>query len=142
MIKYKKLHDLAQTPTRGSEYASGFDLRSVENAIIQPSQGAVLNTGLGFEVAIGWDGSVEPRSKIGSKKKILITAKVIDSDYRKSVMVALFNAGDEPFDVRVGDKIAQLVFRPVFTGELKEVAELSDTGRGGNGINCSEMRIK
>ena len=57
-------------------------------------------------------------------------------------MIALLNSGEQPFEVRVGDKIAQLLIQAVRMDGLEEVAELSDTTRGNAGINSTEMRIK
>jgi len=141
MLKFKKLNKYAKNPSRGSEQAAGLDLCSVENANIPPGKSATLKTGLSFEIERGLVGLILPRSKLGAKKQIQVLAGVIDSDYRGEVMIALLNSGDKTFEVRTGDKIAQLLIQPVFT-TCTEVEELSDTGRGAEGINCAEMRIK
>ena len=142
MIKFKKLNDLAKTPARGSDYAAGLDLCSTDNAIIPPGKSATLKTGLSFEINDGLVGLIWPRSKLGAKKQIQVLAGVIDSDYRGEIMIALLNSGEQPFEVQVGDKIAQLLIQDIRMDFLSEVQELSDTTRGNAGINSTEMRIK
>ena len=142
MIKFKKLNDLAKTPVRGSDYAAGLDLCSVDNAIIPSGKSATLKTGLSFEIDEGLVGLIWPRSKLGAKKQIQVLAGCVDSDYRGEIMIALLNSGGKPFEVRVGDKIAQLLIQAVRMDGLEEVTELSDTTRGSAGINSTEMRIK
>lgn len=142
MIKFKKLNDLAKTPVRGSDYAAGLDLCSTDSAIIPSGKSATLKTGLSFEIDDGLVGLIWPRSKLGAKKQIQVLAGVIDSDYRGEIMIALLNSGEQPFEVRAGDKIAQLLIQAVRMDGLEEVAELSDTTRGNAGINSTEMRIK
>ena len=142
MIKFKRINDLAKTPSRGSDYAAGLDLCSVDSAIIQPGKSATLKTGLSFEIDEGLVGLIWPRSKLGAKKQIQVLAGCVDSDYRGEIMIALLNSGEYPFEVRVGDKIAQLLIQSVNMTPLIEVTELSDTTRGSDGINSTEMRIK
>lgn len=141
-MKFKKLHCDAKTPTRGSSFAAGFDLCTIENANIAPGESATLRTGLAFVIEHGNVGLVWPRSKLGAKKQIQVLAGVIDSDYRGEVMIALLNSGKDTLEVRNGDKIAQMLIQRVFYGALVECDELDDTERGVNGINSTEMRLR
>lgn len=141
-MKYKKLHEDARTPTRGSEFAAGFDLCTIENADIAPGESAILKTGLAFSIEDGYVGLVWPRSKLGAKKQIQVLAGCIDSDYRGEVMIALLNSGSDTLEVRKGDKIAQLLIQQVFIGSLTECENLEDTARGNAGINSTEMRLR
>ena len=142
MIKVKKLDDNAVIPTRGSCNAAGLDLYSVENAIILPGISATLKTGLAISVGDGNVGLIWPRSKLGAKLNIQVLAGVVDSDYRGEVMIALLNSGDKPFEVKRGDRIAQLIVQQCGMSEPVEVQQLDDTERGIDGINSNEMRLK
>lgn len=142
MLKYKKLHEDAKAPIRGSQFASGFDLSSIEDADIPPGKSAILGTGLAMEIKSGCVGLIWPRSKLGAKKQIQVLAGVVDSDYRGEVMIALLNSGDKTLEVRKGDKIAQMIIQVSFAGVAIECDQLSDAERGSKGINCDEMRIR
>ena len=142
MLKYKKLHEDAKAPIRGSQFASGFDLSSIEDADIPPGKSAILGTGLAMEIKNGCVGLIWPRSKLGAKKQIQVLAGVVDSDYRGEVMIALLNSGDKTLEVRKGDKIAQMLIQVSFIGVSIECDQLSNAERGSKGINCDEMRIR
>jgi dUTP pyrophosphatase len=141
-MNFKKLHQDAKEPTRGSEFAAGLDLCTIENADIASGKSAILKTGLAFAIESGYVGLVWPRSKLGAKKQIQVLAGCIDSDYRGEVMIALLNSGSDTLEVRKGDKIAQLLIQQVFVGSLTECENLDDTGRGNAGINSTEMRLR
>lgn len=141
-MQYKKLHEDAQAPTRGSEYAAGLDLCTIEDADIPPGKSAILKTGLAFEIDFGFAGLIWPRSKLGAKKQIQVLAGVVDSDYRGEVMIALLNSGDETLELRKGDKVAQMVIQAIWAHGLVEVDSLPETDRGAEGINSLEMRLK
>jgi len=134
--------------------SSGMDLRAAvtEDAVIAPGASALISAGIKVAVPPGYEAQVRPRSGLALRHGITVlnTPGTIDSDYRGPVMVILFNAGREPFTVRRGDRIAQMVIAPVCRGELKEVTALDDTersaggfghtGGGGEGINHREHR--
>ena len=84
----------------------------------------------------GYEAQVRPRSGLALRHGIVVpnAPGTIDSDYRGPVMVILFNAGREPFTIRRGDRIAQMVIAPVCRAELKEVAALADTERSAGGF--------
>jgi dUTP pyrophosphatase len=140
-MQIQKIHPHAVTPTRGTSEAAGLDLSCVESVIILPGQSALLPTGLRVAIQQGWVGLIWPRSKLGAKKRIQVLAGVVDSDYRGEVMIALLNSGEEPLEIRRGDKVAQLILQPVSLCDVVEVEHLDETGRGKRGINCSELRL-
>ncbi len=142
MIKFKRLHEDAKTPVRGSTFSSGLDIASIENVVIPPGASATIKTGLAFEISRGKTGFIWPRSKLGAKLQIQVLAGVIDSDYRGEVMVALLNSGKQDFEVFKGDKIAQLLIQDTPRYNPIEVEELSETDRGKKGINSTEMRVR
>lgn len=126
-------------PARATEHAAGLDVVAAEGVILAP--GARHAVGTGFAVAIphGYEVQVRPRSGLALKHGItcLNTPGTIDSDYRGEVKVILANLGSEPFEVRRGERIAQLVPAPVLKAAFVEVGSLSETGRGAGGFGST-----
>ena len=83
------------------------------------------------------DGRIAPRSGLASKHMIDTGAGVIDADYRGQVKVLLFNHGEKDFEVKEGDRIAQLVLERIYTPEVKEVEELEESVRGAGGFGST-----
>lgn len=100
---------------------------------------ALVPTGLFFEIPEGYEIQVRPRSGLAIKNGVtcLNTPGTIDSDYRGEVKVILYNAGQEPFTVNSGDRIAQLVVAPVVQGLFKPADSLSGTERGAGGFGST-----
>ena len=140
-IKFKKLNDLAQIPTRGSEYAAGYDLyAATESTIwIQPHSTIKVGTGLAFELPENTFGAIFARSGLATKKG-LRPANCIggcDADYRGEYIVAIHNDSFEPKCIEPGARIAQLILMPFITMEFKESDELSETVRGAGGFGLT-----
>lgn len=137
-VRWKKLRPSAQPPRYMTAGAAGMDLASAADEPIQlpPGGRAAIPTGLAFAIPPGYEGQVRPRSGLARKHGITLpnAPGTIDSDYRGEVMVLLLNAGPEPFVVRPGDRVAQLVIAPVITARLSEASELDDTTRGDGGF--------
>ncbi|HSL99309.1 MAG TPA: dUTP diphosphatase [Candidatus Limnocylindria bacterium] len=118
--------------------ASGMDLRAdIEGEIIIPPLGrALIPTGISVAIPPGVEGQVRPRSGLAIRSGItcLNSPGTIDSDYRGEICVVLANLGDEPFSVRRGYRIAQLVFTPVVRATWREVESLDPTPRGEGGF--------
>lgn len=100
---------------------------------------ALIPTGLCFELPVGFEGQVRPRSGLALKHGITVlnSPGTIDADYRGEVSVLLINLGDAPFQVTRGMRIAQLVVAPVTRGEFEERDTLSDTSRGAGGYGST-----
>lgn len=141
-MKFKKLSEHAKAPVRGSEYAAGLDLFTIESADILPKQRALLKTGLAVEIPADYVALIWPRSKLAVKKGIDVLAGVVDSDYRGEVMISLLNTSDQKVEIRRGDKVAQMIIQRCILIEPVEVDQLSETERGSNGVNSSEMRLR
>jgi len=96
-------------------------------------------SGLSFEIPEGYEGQVRPRSGLALKHGISVpnTPGTIDSDYRGELKVILINYGDQPFPIRRGDRIAQLVPAAVTQAEFDEVEELCETERGAGGFGST-----
>src|ERR1019366_4355871 len=111
-VKVKKLHELAQIPSYGTEHAAGFDISSIEQVVIQPGQTLKVRTGLSFEIEPGYYMDIRPRSGLSSKTQIRLSNApgVIDSDYRGEVMFILDNLMGkfpEPYTIKIGEKLGQ-----------------------------------
>lgn len=141
VIRYKVLNELAKVPTRGSEYAAGYDLYAATDIEyhIFPHTTQLIKTGLAFELPDGHFGAIFARSGLASKKGLRPAncVGVVDSDYRGEVMVALHNDSDHIMDVAAGERIAQLVLMPYVNITFEEVKELEDTIRGEGGFGST-----
>jgi dUTP pyrophosphatase len=126
-------------PRYASEDAAGLDVTAAEELTLQPGQRHVVATGFAIEIPRGYEVQVRPRSGLAFKNGItcLNTPGTIDSDYRGEVKVILVNLGQEPFEVRRGERIAQLVPAPVLRADFVEVGELGDTARGAGGFGST-----
>ncbi|KAH6660138.1 putative Deoxyuridine 5'-triphosphate nucleotidohydrolase [Truncatella angustata] len=133
----KKLSDKARLPTRGSAFAAGYDLYAAKDTVI-PKRGKVLvDTDIAIAVPAGTYGRIAPRSGLASKHFIDTGAGVIDADYRGQVKVLLFNHNEADFEVKEGDRVAQLIIERIYTPEVVEVAELEESVRGAGGFGST-----
>jgi dUTP pyrophosphatase len=125
-------------PSRATAGSSGYDLRAaVEgDVVIEPGDRRLIPTGFSIAVPDGYEAQVRPRSGLALSHGVVLpnAPGTIDADYRGELKVIVMNAGREPFTVRRGDRIAQLVIGPVVAADWHEVAELSETGRGAGGF--------
>ncbi len=126
-----------QPPSAMTDGAAGFDLRAAvsEDVTIRPGRVQLVPTGIRLEIPSGYEGQVRPRSGLALRHGIgvLNSPGTIDSDYRGEVQVILINLGPAPFQVRRGERIAQLVFARVERPRL-EIRRLRETGRGPGGF--------
>lgn len=124
--------DRATLPTRGSVLAAGYDIYAAEDAVV-PGQGqGLVATDISVIVPEGTYGRVAPRSGLTVKHGISTGAGVIDADYRGEVKVALFNHSKKDFEIKKGDRIAQLVLEKIVMAEVKQITQeqLTTTVRG------------
>ena len=140
-INVKRLNDLAKLPTRGSEYAAGYDLYAATNynIEIQPHTTVKIGTGLSFELPQGTFAAIFPRSGIATKRGLRPAncVGVCDSDYRGEYIVAIHNDTDQIQHIEPGERIAQMILLPFYSMNFNEVNELSDTNRGKGGFGNS-----
>lgn len=135
-IKYLKAHPDAREPTRGSQYAAGLDLYSVETVNLEPWSTTRINTGVIMEIPHLHYGRIAERSGL-ALKGIAIGGGVVDSDYRGEIAVILRNMTDKVFEIKLGDKIAQIIIEPYSYHGLKLVESLSETERDRRGFGSS-----
>lgn len=142
-IKIQKLYEDAEIPTYGSALSAGMDLYAHlgehEMLLIKPHETIKVGTGIAVEPPVGYFGAIFARSGLATKQGLRPAncVGVCDWDYRGEYIVALHNDSEEEREVRNGDRIAQLVFLPYITGEIKVVDELSDTERGDGGFGST-----
>lgn len=136
MLKVKKLSPDAVLPTVAHPGEDiGYDLYSAED-ITLPARGAAgVHTGIAIEFVPTAGGIVKTRSGM-AKKRLICNAGVIDAGYRGEIIVLMENLADEPYAIRKGDKIAQLLEHPFLAGEVVE-EELSEATRGAKGFGSS-----
>ncbi|HPO12780.1 MAG TPA: dUTP diphosphatase [Candidatus Hydrogenedentes bacterium] len=125
-------------PAYETEHASGMDLRAAvtEPITLAPGDRVLVPTGLRMALPPGIEAQVRPRSGLAIKHGISMvnTPGTIDADYRGEIRVILINLGHEPFVVRRGDRIAQLVIAPVLRTTWNLVNSLESTARGDGGF--------
>ncbi len=140
-INVKKLNKLAKLPTRGSEYAAGYDLyAAIENPIhILPHSTVKVGTGLSFELPQRTFAAIFARSGIAAKQGLRPAncVGVCDSDYRGEYIVAIHNDSEEVQTIVSQERIAQMILLPYIEMSFNEVDELSDTKRGDGGFGAS-----
>jgi dUTP pyrophosphatase len=126
-------------PARASEHAAGLDVVAAEDVTLAPGERHAVATGFAVAIPHGYEVQVRPRSGLALKHGItcLNTPGTIDSDYRGEVKVILANLGSEPFEVRRGERIAQLVPAAVLHADFAEVTQLSETNRGAGGFGST-----
>jgi len=126
-------------PSYATDGAAGLDVVAAEDVTIPPGERHAVATGFAIAIPSGYEVQVRPRSGLALKHGItcLNTPGTIDEDYRGEVKVILANFGAEPFVVRRGERIAQLVPAPVLKTGFREVDTLGDTHRGAGGFGST-----
>jgi dUTP pyrophosphatase len=126
-------------PAYATAHAAGMDVVAAEDVTLAPGGRHAVATGFALAIPEGYEVQVRPRSGLALKHGItcLNTPGTIDSDYRGEVKVILANLGQEAFEVRRGERIAQLVPAPVLRASFAEVAELGATDRGAGGFGST-----
>ncbi|WP_461639710.1 dUTP diphosphatase [Leucobacter sp. BZR 635] len=120
---------------------AGADLRAAEAVIIEPGHRALVGTGVSIALPEGYAAFVVPRSGLAAKRGITVVNSpgTVDAGYRGEIKITLLNTDlSEPFEVAVGDRIAQLLVMPVSRAVFVPVAELpNDTARGAQGFGST-----
>lgn len=125
------------TPTRGSAKAAGYDLRSSVNITVPARGSVVIDTRCKVEMPSGHYGKIEGRSGLAVRHDIVAFGGVIDEDYRGTISVKLFNHSEIPYDIEMGDRIAQLVIQRYANLNVHRVESLDTTVRGMAGFGSS-----
>ena len=126
-------------PSYGTSQSAGMDLRAFVPEVhltIAPGERALIRTGLYMQLPEGYEAQIRGRSGLALKRGVRVFHGVgtIDADYRGEIGVILENAGNEPFVVEDGDRIAQMVIAKHERARLSIVEQLDDSGRGEGGF--------
>jgi dUTP pyrophosphatase len=126
-------------PAYATAHAAGLDVVSAEDVTLAPGARHAVATGFAIAIPEGYEVQVRPRSGLALKHGItcLNTPGTIDADYRGEVKIILANLGQEPFEVKRGERIAQLVPAAVQRAAFAEVSELDETERGAGGFGST-----
>ena len=140
-IKFKRiseLYDDLELPYYSTEGSSGMDIRAAinEDRIIEPGKIELIPTNLQVEIPDGFELQVRPRSGLAANYGIgvLNSPGTIDSDYRGEIKIILINLGSQPFTIKRGDKIAQMVLSKYYKADIHLTDELSDSKRNSGGF--------
>ena len=140
-VKVARVHSDSKMPTKGSEFAAGWDLYSLEDTEVPFRKSVKLRTGIHVEIPEGFEGQVRARSSLGSKGLILPhSIGTIDADYRGELFVLMTWIGEgDSYLVNAGERIAQIVITPVpkvFFVEV-DILDLGKTVRGDGGFGST-----
>lgn len=124
-------------PGRASEHAAGADLFAHTGCTLEPGERFAVPTGIHLAIPEGCVGLVWPRSGLALKHGLDTLAGVIDSDYRGEVKVVLVNHGETRFEIRRGDRIAQLLVQKVEPAVFERVDTLPGSARGAGGFGST-----
>lgn len=128
-----------EIPRQQTAGAAGVDLPAAlspdEVVVIDPGRTAMVPTGFAIALPMGFEAQIRPRSGLAAKHAVTVlnSPGTVDADYRGEVKVMLINHGHVPFEVRRGDRIAQMVVAPVSAVSFFEQETLDDTERGDKG---------
>ena len=129
-IKFKKLDPQAKIPEYAHPGDAGMDLFSVESYVLQPGERRFFKTGLAAEIPKGYYVRISPKSGLALNGGIDVLAGIMDNGYRGEWLVTLINLGDQPYEFKIGDKLAQAIVAKLETPGIIEVNELSSSERG------------
>lgn len=138
-LSFKRVHPDAVLPAYAHPSDAGMDIRSVESLVIPPGKRALVKTGLVINLPPLYEAQVRPRSGLALKQGVTVlnTPGTIDSGYRGEIGVILINLGEADFEVKTGDRIAQLVIAPVTQPTIVEATEIDETDRGAGGFGST-----
>merc|ERR1712010_109063 len=137
VMQVAKLSDKAIIPTKGSKLAAGYDLYSAYDYVVPAGGKIMAKTDIQVKVPHGTYGRVAPRSGLAWKHHIDIGAGVVDEDYRGNIGVVMFNHASVDFEVKAGDRIAQLVCERIAYPDIQELPSLDVTERGEAGFGST-----
>ena len=144
VVRIKRLAGAEDLPLPAYETAgaAGMDLRANMDAVLPAGDRLLMPTGIAIALPDHFEAQVRPRSGLAVKHGITVlnAPGTIDSDYRGEIKVPLINHGQEPFVIKRGDRIAQMVIAPVLQVKLEEMSELDETARGAGGFGSSGSR--
>jgi dUTP pyrophosphatase len=141
-IQIKLLTTDAMIPTRGSDFAAGYDLYTTDRYELKPGERYLYKTGISTAMPNGYYGRIAPRSGLAYKKGIDVMAGVVDSDYRGEIGVLLVNLSTENWLPEFGKPIAQMIFEQHSEVYFDVVDILPESNRGTSGLGHKDTTTK
>jgi dUTP pyrophosphatase len=128
-------------PAYETAFSAGMDLRANTDMVIElkPMERTLVPTGLFIELPVGYEAQIRPRSGLAYKFGITVlnSPGTIDADYRGEIKVLLINLSNQPFEIKTGERIAQMVIAEHARVEWEAVNDLNDTARGAGGFGST-----
>lgn len=124
-------------PSYASEHAAGLDVVAAESLVLAPGERRAVATGMAVAIPHGNEIQIRARSGTAVRNGVTCLTGTVDSDYRGEVKAVLINLGTEPFEIKRGDRIAQLIPAPVLRAEFEETVDLETTERGESGFGST-----
>lgn len=124
-------------PQKAHQADAGYDLRTPKRVVIHRHDSVSIDAGVHIDIPSGWYGKLESKSGLNTNNHVVCLGGVIDSGYTGSIIVTLYNLGEQDYIFEKGDKIVQLIFMPCGNFSLKQVDELEKTERGDNGFGST-----
>ena len=123
-------------PEYGTLFSAGMDIRSNENIVLRAGTRLLVKSGLFIQLPDGYEAQIRPRSGLALKHGITVlnSPGTIDVDYTGEVGIILINTSLVDFEIKIGDRIAQMVINPIVQGQWLEVAKLDKTERNSGGF--------
>ncbi len=137
LLKIKKINELAILPKKHNKNDAAYDFFSIEDIKLVAGQTSLIHTGICMEIPAGYYGQIQSRSSI-ALKGVFVTGGVIDSGYRGEIMVITNNISTDTYEVKKGDRIAQIIFHKINNFDLIEVTSLDEINDRGGGFGSSE----
>lgn len=138
-LKVKRIRSEAVLPTYAHPGDAGLDIRAALAAQIPSGERVAIPTGLAFELPPGTVGLVWDKSGRALKDGLKTMAGVVDEGFRGEFLVVLTNLSDQPVNIEIGDKIAQLLIQPIIQVEIQEVEEVGESSRGAGGFGSTGL---
>lgn len=131
------LNEGAYMPEKAHRADAGYDLRTPKRVVLRRGESVCIDTGVHVQIPDGWFGQMFSKSGLHVKHDIVSLGGTVDSHYTGSIVVKLYNLGNEDYVFEAGDKIVQIVFMPCGSFSLTQVDELEETERGNGGFGSS-----
>ncbi|ABI99180.1 DUTPase [Deerpox virus W-848-83] len=138
-VKCLKLSEFATIPKKATYNSAGYDLYSAYDYTVNPFDRILVRTDISLEIPECCYGRIAPRSGLALNYNIDIGGGVIDRDYRGNIGVIVINNSTCVFEIKTGDRIAQIIFERIENPSIEEVLELKDTFRGNRGFGSSGL---
>lgn len=137
IVKFKLLVNEARKPKKAHPDDAAFDVFSAQAGTVEPKKWLEFRTGVAMQLPQGYYGKFASRSGLMFKHDVHAFHGTIDNGYRGEMVVRLFNYGEQPFRVNIGDRIAQLVILPYAQIDGEVVDNLDESQRGTNGFGST-----